>query len=74
MTSLNDLKKGQKGRILSFENLEIEKAFLIFGLLPDVTVELKRKMPFGGSLYLSFNQTLLAVRRSEAAQVSIEIQ
>lgn len=72
--SLNDLKKGQKATLLGFNNQEIESALLIFGLFPGVVVELKRKVPFGGSLYLSFNQTLLALRRSEAAQVSIEIK
>lgn len=70
---LNELQIGTKAKVVSFGNKELENAFLLFGLLPETVVQINRKVPFGGSLYLAFNQTIIAVRRTEAAQVSIEL-
>jgi len=71
--TLQELKVGQQAKVISFQHKEIESSFILFGMIPDSIVEIKRRVPFGGSLYISFNQTLMAIRRSEAEQVIVEI-
>jgi Fe2+ transport system protein FeoA len=43
------------------------------GLLPNARVELIRKAPFGGALYIRMQNHLIAMRENEAASVEIEI-
>lgn len=68
-----DMLPGQKARVKSFTNRQIESNFLALGLLPSSEFIMRRKAPFGGSLYLILDSHIMAVRRSEAKEVIVEV-
>ncbi len=68
-----DMLPGQKARVIAFTNKTTETNFLSFGLLPNSVLLLRRKAPFGGSLYIILESHVMAIRQSEAADVLIEI-
>ena len=68
-----DMKPGQKAKVKAFKSRQIESDFLSFGLLPGSVLELRRKAPFGGSLYIILESHIMAIRRREAIEVIIEL-
>jgi ferrous iron transport protein A len=71
--TLKDLKPGQIGIIKQFSDLEATCKLITMGLIPNVRVEVLRKAPFGGGLYVKLDNHNIGMRSSEAASVEIEI-
>ncbi|MBK8701365.1 MAG: ferrous iron transport protein A [Saprospiraceae bacterium] len=72
-TTILDLKVGQNAIIRQFVDHEATCKLLCMGLVPNARVELVRKAPFGGALYIRMEHHLIAMRESEAASVEIEL-
>lgn len=72
---LSEFKIGEKGKIktISCEE-EIKRRMADMGLLPGITVELKRIAPLGDPLELSIQGYRLAVRKQEASLIVAEVQ
>ena len=71
--SILHLNVGQSGVIIKLLDENVTCKLVSLGLVPDVKVELIRKAPFGGALFVKIGQQFLAIRESEAASVEIDI-
>jgi len=73
-TTLALLEVGEKARISALDSESLPSKFLEMGLLPGNVVEVKHKAPFNGpiGLHVHSSNALVAIRRSEAAQVLVE--
>ena len=72
LLSLSDLKPGQSAKIERF--LDVAMGVLRLqemGLLPGTLVEVLRKAPWGGPIQIKVRGSLLSLRRSEAALLSV---
>ena len=73
-SSLDQLMTGQSARIESFNDDELSLKLLEMGCLPGVTVTLTQIAPLGCPICIQFNNTnQLALRKSEAATISVTI-
>ncbi len=68
-----DLKIGQYALVKQFADFEATCKLLTMGLIPNAKVELIRKSPMGGALYIKINNHIIGMREIEAASVEIEI-
>ncbi len=72
-TTINNLKKGDKAIIKSFNVDVIPLKLLEMGCLPGNYVELIQIAPFGDPLFLNINDSLLAIRIETAIEIEVEI-
>ena len=72
-TTIAQLKKGQKAIIKDFDIEAIPLKLIEMGCLPGNTVELLQIAPFGDPLFLSVNESHLAIRLETACEIEIEI-
>jgi ferrous iron transport protein A len=72
-STILDLKKGQLALVKQFVDFEATCKLLTMGLVPNAKVELIRKAPFGGALYIKLENHIIGMREVEAASVEIEI-
>jgi ferrous iron transport protein A len=72
MSSLAELKKGEKARIISFTNQEIGSKLMEMGCLPGEIIEVSKTAPLGCPLAIEIAGYELSMRRQEAATVLIE--
>jgi ferrous iron transport protein A len=72
-TTINNLKKGEKAIIKSFDVDIIPLKLLEMGCLPGNKVELIQIAPFGDPLFLNINDSLLAIRIETAKEIEVEI-
>ena len=70
--SVLDLKIGQSATVKSFSDENLACKLLTVGIIPDSTISLIRKAPFGGAYCIKLGQTYIAVRTSEAASILIK--
>lgn len=68
-----DLTPGEKGRIMRYSNEVIAARLLEMGLLPGSEIMVLRAAPFGCPLYLKSAGRLLALRRTEAQTIELEL-
>lgn len=73
MTTIVDLKRGQRGIIKSFSTENIPLKLLEMGCLPGNEVVLVQTAPFRDPLYLNINGSHLAIRKETAMHIEIEI-
>lgn len=73
MTTLADLKTGQKAFIRSFSNDELSSRLMEMGCLPGETLSLSRTAPLGCPLAIHVAGYELSLRRDEAASVLVEV-
>jgi len=73
MSSLAELKKGQKAIIRSFANEILSSKLIEMGCLPGETISLSRTAPLGCPLAVTVAGYELSLRREEAASVLIEL-
>lgn len=66
MLVLSKLKKGERGMIDSFSDQEIGCKLMSMGILPGSKVQILRKAPFGGAVYLKLDNQQFAIRNNEA--------
>lgn len=72
-TTIAQLKKGQKAIIKNFDIDAIPLKLIEMGCLPGNIVELLQIAPFGDPLFLSVNDSHLAIRLETAEQIEIEM-
>ncbi|MBL4887508.1 MAG: ferrous iron transport protein A [Flavobacteriaceae bacterium] len=70
--SIVDLKKGESGIIKEFPIDCVPLKLLEMGCLPGNKVTLIQTAPFKDPLYLSINDSHLAIRKETAAKIEIE--
>ena len=71
-TTIDALKKGEKGIILDFDIDTVPLKLLEMGCLPGNEVELLQVAPFGDPLYLDINGSHLAIRIETARNIKVE--
>ena len=69
--NLLDLKIGETGYVKNVVEEELTGRILSLGLLPNTKIVLVRKAPFGGTLYIKANDTILGLRPEEAQHIKI---
>ena len=68
-----DLKRGQRGIIKEFAEDILPIKLLELGCLPGNEVELVQVAPFEDPLYINVNGSHIAIRRSVALQIELDI-
>ena len=72
VVSIRDLEVGQQGRVVQVNARgAVRQRLLDMGLLPDVPVRLERLAPTGDPLWISLQESQIALRRKEAESVLI---
>ena len=72
-TTIAQLKKGQRAIIQSFDIDAVPLKLIEMGCLPGNVVELLQIAPFGDPLFLSVNESHLAIRLETAAEIVVKI-
>ncbi len=72
-TTVAHLKQGQKGIIKEFKEDLLPIKLLELGCLPGNQVELVQIAPFNDPIYINVNGSHIAIRRSIALQIELEI-
>jgi ferrous iron transport protein A len=72
-TTIAHLRRGQKGIIKEFANGIIPIKLLELGCLPGNEVELVQIAPLRDPIYINVNGTHIAIRRSMAKLIELEI-
>ena len=73
MSSLADLRAGQRGRVSAVEGIdEVSLRLLEMGLTPGVDLKLIGMAPMGDPLEVEVRGYRLSLRKSEARRVGIE--
>ncbi|MEM6685568.1 MAG: FeoA family protein [Bacteroidota bacterium] len=67
-----DLKKGEKAIILDFPVDAIPLKLIEMGCLPGNEISLVQTTLFNGPLFLSINDSNIAIRKGTAAKIQIE--
>jgi ferrous iron transport protein A len=73
ITTIADLKRGQRGIIKEISAELIPLKLLEMGCLPGNEVLLVQTAPFRDPLYLNINGSHLAIRKETAMHIEIEI-
>jgi Fe2+ transport system protein FeoA len=73
--TLADLRPGQGGEIAAIDcNRRMARRLMEMGLLPGTPVRIVRIAPLGDPMELRLREYSLSVRRSEAAQIAVELE
>ena len=68
-----DLKVGQKGSIDNINgNVKLAKRLLALGCINDTEIEVKKIAPFGDPIIVRFRGFDLALRKSDAKNISLK--
>lgn len=70
---LHQVPIGEKVKILEFQQRGIFLKLLEMGLLPNSTIEVLGKAPLGDPIYIAVQETLIALRKSEAQNIVVQI-
>lgn len=73
MATVAELKLGQKGVIKEFIEAQLPIKLLELGCLPGNSVELVQIAPLSDPIYINVNGSHIAIRRSMATQIQLEI-
>lgn len=73
LTTIAQLKKGEKALITDFDSDIIPLKLLEMGCLPGNIVELLQIAPFGDPLFLDINGSHLAIRLETAREIEVEL-
>ena len=73
MVTIAELKIGEKGIITAFGNTMLPIKLLELGCLPGNEVELVQIAPLRDPLYINVNGSHIAIRRSVAALIQLEL-
>ena len=73
ITTVANLKKGQKGIIKDFDVAALPIKLLEMGCLPGNIVELLHIAPLKDPIYINVNGSHIAIRKSVAAQIELTI-
>lgn len=70
---LHQVSIGEKAKILEFKQRSISLKLLEMGLLPNTTIEVVGKAPLGDPIYIAVQETFIALRKSEAQNIVVQI-
>ncbi|MEZ9702944.1 ferrous iron transport protein A [Vibrio breoganii] len=72
---LDELTIGQEATISSLQQLDgsTRKKLMVMGILPNTPVTLVRKAPMGDPLQVRVRDVSVAIRKSTAEQISVEV-
>ncbi|ANO33373.1 ferrous iron transport protein A [Vibrio breoganii] len=72
---LAELTIGQEATISSLQQLDgsTRKKLMVMGILPNTPVTLVRKAPMGDPLQVRVRDVSVAIRKSTAEQISVEV-
>ncbi|CAM4017114.1 MULTISPECIES: FeoA family protein [Vibrio] len=72
---LSELTVGQQANICSLKQLDnsTRKKLMVMGLLPNTAVTLIRKAPMGDPLQVRIRDVSVAIRKSTANQITVEV-
>ncbi|AWX44768.1 hypothetical protein HME9304_01771 [Flagellimonas maritima] len=73
MATVIDLEHGQKGIIREFTGITLPIKLLELGCLPGNILELIQVAPFKDPIYINVNGSHIAIRRSLARQIELDI-
>lgn len=73
-TTIDTLQKGEKAVILSFDDAIIPLKLIEMGCMEGNFVEVIQIAPLGDPIFLSVNDTKLAIRKEMASRIFVEIQ
>ena len=73
-TTIDTLQKGQRAVILSFDDAIIPLKLIEMGCMEGNFVEVIQIAPLGDPIFLSVNDTKLAIRKEMAIRIFVEIQ
>jgi len=74
VTSVANLKRGQKGIIKDFDAEVLPIKLLELGCLPGNEVELLHIAPLKDPIYINVNGSHIAIRRSVARQIELIVE
>ena len=69
---LSELKSGEKGKILAFQNSDLELKLMEMGCIPGEEVVVEQKAPLGDPISIRIAGYSLSLRLNEADQIIIE--
>ncbi len=73
MKSLNDLKPGQKGVVVSIDTMGALKRRLVdMGITPGVVIMIRKVAPLGDPIEINLRGYELTIRKSEAQSIKIK--
>lgn len=73
MMTVYDLKVGQKGIINNIDgNEKLAKRLLALGCIDNTEIEIKKIAPFGDPILVRFRGFDLAIRKSDAKNISLK--
>lgn len=73
MKSLNDLKPGQKGKVVAIDTMGALKRRLVdMGITPGVLVMIRKIAPLGDPIEINLRGYELTIRKTEAQSIKIE--
>ncbi|MBX3165401.1 MAG: ferrous iron transport protein A [Bacteroidetes bacterium] len=73
MSTLAELKKGQKAKVLAFNNDALKAKLIEMGFLPGEEIELSKTAPLGCPLAVNVAGYELSLRKDEAEAVIIDL-
>lgn len=73
MTTVAELKLGQRGVIKEFTETQLPIKLLELGCLPGNAVELIQVAPLNDPIYINVNGSHIAIRKSMAALIKLDI-
>ena len=73
LEKLSDFRNGQKGILRLIDDDVIATKLMSMGMLPGKTIELVRRIPFGGGIYIKVEDMLMALRLVEAQHILLEV-
>ncbi|MEL6656271.1 MAG: FeoA family protein [Bacteroidota bacterium] len=66
------LAVGERGVIAGFTQADYASSLMAMGVLPGSTIEVKRRAPFGGAVYVVIDEQMLALRLQELEAIVID--
>ena len=73
MKTLNDLLPGELGVIVTINTLQkIKRRLMDMGIIEGVEIEMIRTAPLGDPVEIKVHNTLVALRKSEAATIALD--
>lgn len=74
LQKLSNFREGESGVVNSFDDDTMAAKFLTMGVIPGKSLQLMRRIPFGGGLYIKVDDENIAVRELEAKHIFVETE
>ncbi|MCB9231637.1 MAG: ferrous iron transport protein A [Bacteroidia bacterium] len=68
-STLADFRNGEKGRIISFGNADLQVALMNLGVIPGEEFELAHIAPLGDPISILVHGTKIALRKAQAREI-----